>query len=142
MPGNISPLGALPKGDPRTGVRQPKIPVVKVRLLQAGGPRRPPQPTAGPKRVEEFITSDRNQILPTIAAYARGRRTVVLTYRKKTDYDRIRVLEVEPYALRYQNSSLYAFCLVHQSIHRFLVSRIVSVRGTNRRFVPRWSVEF
>lgn len=99
-------------------------------------------------RVQELETANPRQILDLIGAYAKGRRTVTITYRKATTGETV-TREVEPYSLRYKTSTkrgrvrfFYGFCLPHGGIHSFLVDNIISVKGTSRRFMPRWLVEF
>lgn len=145
------------------GMRTAKIPPLLARLPQptriAPRPplvaRRPPTPPEIPRipprrrQVPVRETHDPRDILSMVAAYAKGRRTVVLEYRKATDNQKLVIREGEPYSIRYKNTKdhgrrryLYMLCLPHNEIHSFIVDNIVSVKGTSRRFVPRWRVEF
>jgi len=86
------------------------------------------------------VVNDSTSPMQVVATAARWRKTVILTYRKKGDFYRLRVVEVEPYSVR--GPYLYAFCLQHREIHSFLISNIVSVKQTGRKYLPRWTVEF
>ena len=140
------------------GVRRPKVPGVLARARMAQPPEppglpRPPTPTPpiprGRRRAPLYETGDPREILALVQNYARGRRTIVLSYAKATENDRLITREIEPYSIRLRVTRrrgraryLYGFCLQHQGIHSFLVQNIRSVRGTNRSYMPRWRVEF
>lgn len=94
-------------------------------------------------------TGDPRNIMVLIQEYAKARRTVILTYKKATENGKIVKREVEPYSIRVKTTKrrgrrryFYSYCYSHMGIHSFLVDNIVSVQGTNRRFIPRWKVEF
>lgn len=50
---------------------------------------------------------------------------------------------LEPYSYRPgpKEERFYAFCLEHQQIHSFLLSRFESIQITDLIYVPRWNVE-
>ena len=160
-----------PAGAATAGGRTSKVAAVLARYRPPAGPRPvglppPPRPPAGyprpvsrraapplvkirQKKAPAAETSDPRQILDLIGSYARGRRTVVISYRKETANGQVVTRECEPYSIRYKMTQhrgrrRYAmlFCLPHSGIHSFIVDNILSVKGTNRRFVPRWRVEF
>jgi predicted DNA-binding transcriptional regulator YafY len=86
--------------------------------------------------------------LGVIMQAARQRRTVALTYLKRTTGQTV-VREIEPYSLRYKSTRragrhryLYGFCEFHRSIHSFRVDNIVNARSTDHTFIPRWAIEF
>ncbi len=113
-------------------------------LPPAAAPRKPPTRI----RPSPLQTSDNpRDIMEVIAQYARARRLVTITYRKKTDQNKIITRTCEPYSIRVKitksgsNRYFYGYCLPHNEIHSFIIANIVSVVGTNRRFVPRWQVE-
>lgn len=87
--------------------------------------------------------------MTVIAEYAKARKMIELTYRKVGDQNQVIKRICEPYSIRVKMSRhggkrryFYAFCANHQGIHSFIIDNIISVKGTNRRFVPRWRVEF
>jgi len=148
------------RGVGRVASRARKIPQIlsKARAVRQSAPRRAPQPQPAPQQLPEnlgrrrkntplYHTSDPRQVMGLIQMYARGRKTVKITYLKVTDGTTV-VREVEPYSIRLRPSRsggmaryFYAYCLPHGSIHMFLIQNIQRVEGTSRNYVPRWVVE-
>jgi len=102
----------------------------------------------GGRTIPEQYTAKPREIMSLVADYARGRRTVILRYRKKTENNRVVTREIEPYSIRVKATRygpqryLYGVCTTHGGIHSFIISRILSVSGTVRNFYPKWRVEF
>lgn len=111
-------------------------------------------PEIHPRKKSPIIqTSNNRKVLAVAQAYAQARKTVVITYKKRTSSDSgpagtIIVRELEPYSIRFRRTQrggrakfLFGYCYTHRGIHMFYVNRILHIQGTNRRYVPRWSVE-
>jgi len=144
----------LPTATGGLGVRTAKIPQILSRLRLA---QPQPPPEGGPplprirrrqRNVPIYQTGVPREIMGLIQHYARGRRTVTLRYTKITTGETVD-REVEPYSIRIKNTRVrgraryfYAFCLMHQTISMFLIDNIQNIKGTNRRYVPRWRIEF
>jgi predicted DNA-binding transcriptional regulator YafY len=90
---------------------------------------------------------DPRDLMGVIAQYGRARKLVQIEYRKQKG-EQVVTRTCEPYSVRVKVTAtgpkryFYGFCLNHGSIHSYLIDRILEVKGTNRRFVPRWRVEF
>jgi len=131
----------LPPGGRMAGWRPRSASVLAradVQTTNATGMNR--QPTPDPKRRAAPQQPQHAAPMRVVTLAGQWRRTVTLRYRKKSDFYRLRIVEVEPYSVR--GPYLYAFCLQHGSIHSFLIANIVSAQQNDRKYVPRWSVEF
>jgi hypothetical protein len=148
QPAGIQPIQPTP-GRPGAPAPQPNTPQPNTPQPTTAPPEAEPnyKVSRSPKSVKVHETNDPRRIMALIQGYAGGRRTVILNYTRATDGRQV-VREVEPYSIRVRTSRtrgtqryFYGFCLYHQEIHSFLISNITSVRGSPRKYVPRWRVE-
>lgn len=129
----------------RIGSRQSPVQAAMARFRRAYTPQRIPLTR---KNVPEQVATETNSIRQLLADYARGRRLVELTYSKATENGKVVVRVAEPYSYRYRDTKhfgrrlyLYAWCPMHNSIHSFIVGNIISAKGLQRRFIPKWKIE-
>lgn len=80
-------------------------------------------------------------IKDVIASAGRNRHTIIIV---ATEEDgSVETREAEPYSYRLKNGHelFYCYDIAKQGTRSFVVSRIISVKETNRSFAPRWPVE-
>lgn len=81
-------------------------------------------------------------MLLTIAAAAKARMTIIITY--EDSKGNLTAREVEPYEIKQKGKKtfLYAYCIQAEAIRAFETKKIKQVIPTVNRYKPRWVVRF